>query len=311
MQQLQQFLHDAQPFYKEGHVATYIPALSNVDPKLLAVSLIDGNGRAFQEGDYEHFFTLQSISKVISFIFVCETYGIEQVLKYVDVEPTGDPFNSIIRLESHQPGKPFNPMINAGAITISSMLPGEQVEEKVSNLQSFIQKITNERCEVSEEVFTSEWETAYRNRAIAYYLKANGYLQGDVEMALEAYLRQCALLINVKQLAMIALVIANDGYHPLLKQQIFDAKIAKIAKALMLTCGMYNASGKFAAFVGLPAKSGVSGGILCVAMDAQIEQLQGTIGIGIFGPAIDAVGNSVAGMRFLEELSKHYHLSIF
>lgn len=153
--------------------------------------------------------------------------------------------------------------------------------------------------------------TAYRNRAIAYYLKANGYLQGDVEMALEAYLRQCALLINVKQLAMIALVIANDGYHPLLKQQIFDAKIAKIAKALMLTCGMYNASGKFAAFVGLPAKSGVSGGILCVAMDAQIEQLQGTIGIGIFGPAIDAVGNSVAGMRFLEELSKHYHLSIF
>ncbi|MEC1180017.1 glutaminase A [Metasolibacillus meyeri] len=311
MQQLQQLIREAQSFYQEGRVATYIPALSSVDPKLLAVSLIDGNGSAFQEGDYQQFFTLQSISKVISFIFVCETYGVEHVLQYVDVEPTGDPFNSIIRLESHQPGKPFNPMINAGAITISSMLPGVEVDDKISNLQNFIKKMIGAQCEVCEEVFTSEWETAYRNRAIAYYLKANGYLQGDVEITLEAYLKQCALLVDVKQLATIALVIANDGYHPLSKERIFDAKIAKMAKALMLTCGMYNASGKFAAFVGMPAKSGVSGGILCVAMDAKIEELQGTIGIGIFGPAIDAVGNSVAGMKFLEELSKRYQLSIF
>lgn len=311
MQQLQQLIQEAQPFYKNGHVATYIPALSEVDPKLLAVSLIDGNGHIFQEGDTQQFFTLQSISKVISFIFVCATYGTEHVLQYVDVEPTGDPFNSIIRLESHQPGKPFNPMINAGAITISSMLPGGTVDEKVHNLQSFIAKMVGVHCEVSDEVFTSEWETAYRNRAIAYYLKANGYLQGDVEVALEAYLKQCALLVDVQQLATIALVIANDGYHPLTKEQLFDAKIAKMAKALMLTCGMYNASGKFAAFVGLPAKSGVSGGILCLAMDAQIEELQGTIGIGIFGPAIDEVGNSVAGMKFLEKLSRQYQLSIF
>lgn len=311
MQHLRKLLQEAHPFHKEGDVASYIPALSKVDPELLAVALIDGDAHLYKDGDFQHAFTLQSISKVISFIYVCESYGVDHVLQYVDVEPTGDPFNSIIRLESHQPGKPFNPMINAGAITISSMLPGETAKEKIANLQQFIEKIVQATCPLSEEVFISEWETAYRNRAIAYYLKENGYLQGDVEVALETYLQQCALLVNVEQLAMIALVIANDGYHPITKTRIFDAKIAKIAKALMLTCGMYNASGKFAAFVGLPAKSGVSGGILCVALDAEIGELKGTIGIGIFGPAIDEVGNSVAGMKFLRELSTHYNLSIF
>lgn len=311
MHKLVEIVNKSQPFYREGKTASYIPALSKANPKLFAVCLLDEHGTTFQSGDYREFFTLQSISKIISFIFVCEHFGVDQVLKYVDVEPTGDPFNSIIRLESHQSGKPFNPMINAGAITISSMLPGEQVSDKLNSLQQFIEKMIGIRCEIDEEVYESERKTAYRNRAIAYYLKENGFLQGDVEVALDVYLKQCSLLVDVRTLATIALIIAKDGYHPILKQQLFDKKIAKIAKALMLTCGMYNASGKFAAFVGLPAKSGVSGGVLCLGIHTEIEELQGEVGIGIYGPAIDEIGNSVAGMKFLEELSNHYNLSIF
>ena len=145
-------------------------------------------------------------------------------------------------------------MINAGAITVSSMLAGHSPQEKVTKILQFLEQIIGKQLSINEEVFQSEWQTANRNRALAYYLMDSGFLDCSVDAALEVYLKQCAIEVNVSDLAMIGLVIANDGYHPLLKKQLFPKQVAKLAKALMVTCGMYNASGKFAAFIGLPQK---------------------------------------------------------
>lgn len=310
-QSLENLVKQALPYYTEGKAVDYIPALSKKKLDQLAVCIIDESGRKFLAGDVDVQFGLQSVAKVISFMWACHNYGLHKVLKLVDVEPTGDSFDSIKRLESSEVGKPFNPMINAGAISVASVLPGDTAAERMQGLLNFIEILSGKSCTVNEEVFQSEWTTAYRNRAIANYLKSDGYLVGSVECALETYLRQCAIEMDVESLAKVGLVIANDGYDPLAQKQVLDKQIAKVAKALMTTCGMYNASGKFAAFVGIPAKSGVSGGILGAVPHGKIENLQGALGIAVYSPAIDEVGNSVVGMKFLEMLSLKYDVGVF
>jgi len=297
----------------EGKCASYIPALKRVDSTQLGICLIEPTGKIISAGDWEVPFTLQSISKVISFIAACLHHGISYVLDRVDVEPTGDAFNSIIRLEMHKPGKPFNPMINAGAITISSMLPGKTPKQKLEYLYSVYQKMTGVRPIVNEEVFVSEWMTSHRNRALSHYLKDTGYLESDVEEALEVYLKQCAIEVTTKEIALIGLILAHDGFHPIRKEQILPKQVVRLAKALMLTCGMYNASGKFAAYVGLPAKSGVSGGIMTLVPPTVKREspFPNGCGIGIFGPAIDEFGNSLAGVMLLKHMVQEWDLSIF
>ncbi|MEX3745761.1 MULTISPECIES: glutaminase [Lysinibacillus] len=308
-----EWLKQFRPYAKEGQCASYIPALSEKDPNQLAISIIGPDRDEIKAGETAELFTLQSVSKVVTFILACMERGLPYVLERVDVEPTGDTFNSIIRLESHQPGKPFNPMINAGAITVSSMLDGNSPQEKVSKILHFLEQIVGKKIRVNEEVFQSEWQTANRNRSLAYYLMDSGFLDCPVEEALEVYLKQCAIEVNVSDLAMIGLVIANDGYHPLLKTQLFPKQVAKLAKALMVTCGMYNASGKFAAFIGLPAKSGVSGAILvAVPSHAGLDSpFPAGCGIGIYGPAIDTIGNSVAGVNLLKHIATEWNMTIF
>lgn len=300
-------------FAKEGQCASYIPALAEKDPNQLAISIIGTNNDEMKAGETTELFTLQSVSKVVTFILACMERGLPYVLERVDVEPTGDTFNSIIRLESHQPGKPFNPMINAGAITVSSMLDGNSPQEKVSKILCFLEQMVGKKLKVNEEVYQSESQTANRNRSLAYYLMDSGFLDCPVEEALEVYLKQCAIEVNVSDLAMIGLVIANDGYHPLTKTQLFPKQVAKLAKALMVTCGMYNASGKFAAFIGLPAKSGVSGAILAaVPSHAGLDSpFPAGCGIGIYGPAIDDIGNSVAGVNLLKHIATEWNMNIF
>lgn len=312
-QLIETWIEQFRPFAKEGNCASYIPALAQKNPDQLAISMIGSDGMEIKGGDTTDTFTLQSVSKIISFISACMDKGLSYVLERVDVEPTGDTFNSIVRLESHQPGKPFNPMINAGAITVSSMLSGNSSQEKIDNLLQFLEKIVGKKLSINEEVFQSEWKTANRNRALAYYLMDSGYLDCEVEEALEVYLKQCAIEVDVSDLAMIGLVIGNDGYHPILKKQLFSKEVAKMTKALMVTCGMYNASGNFAAFIGLPAKSGVSGAILAaVPSHASLESpFPSGCGIGIYGPAIDAIGNSVAGVQLLKHIATEWNMSIF
>ncbi|MGE6631920.1 glutaminase [Bacillus sp. NPDC077027] len=308
-----QWAESIRPYSETGQNAGYIPALGKVNSSQLGISVISPDGLAVQYGEWDVPFTLQSISKVISFIAACLGKGVPYVLDRVDVEPTGDAFNSIIRLEMHKPGKPFNPMINAGAITVSSILPGQTSAEKLAYIFDLIENLIGKRPSVNEEVYQSEWETAHRNRALAYYLKETNYLESDVEETLEVYLKQCSIEVTTEDIALIGLIISNDGFHPFKQIQVIPKDIAKLTKALMLTCGMYNASGNFAAFVGVPAKSGVSGGIMaCVPPSARREfPFKDGCGIGIYGPAIDECGNSITGVMMLKKLAKEWELSIF
>lgn len=301
-------------FTTGGHCATYIPALGKANPAQLGICMIGSDGTVQKSGDWDVPFTMQSISKVMSFVAACLHRGISYVLDRVDVEPTGDPFDSIIRLEIHKPGKPFNPMINAGAITVASLLPGGSPAEKLGSLYTLFEEIVGKHPTINEEVFQSEWQTAHRNRALAHYLKEIGFLESEVEQALEVYLKQCAIEVNTEDIALLGLVLSHDGYHPIRKKQIFSKEVARITKALMLTCGMYNASGKFAAFVGVPAKSGVSGGIMAAVpsrVRADDSPFQGGCGIGIYGPSIDEYGNSVAGVMLLKQIANSWDLNIF
>lgn len=311
---IQNWLEHFRRFTKEGKNASYIPALERVDSSHLGITIIGPDGTTIQAGNSDVPFTLQSISKVISFIAACMHHGIPYVLERVDLEPTGDPFNSIIRLEMHKPGKPFNPMINAGAITVSSILPGETPSKKLESLFLLMEQMLGKPTTYSEEVFQSEWETANRNRSLAYYLKETGYLEIEVEDALEVYLKQCSIEVTTKDIALIGLILAQDGYHPIRKEQVIPKEVARLAKSLMLTCGVYNTSGKFAAFVGVPAKTGVSGGIM-TAVPARVREeeypfLEGC-GIGVYGPAVDEYGSSVAGVMLLKKIANVWDLSIF
>jgi glutaminase len=276
--------------------------------------VIGPDGHVSRAGNYDAPFTLQSISKVISFLAACLHHGIPRVLEQVDVEPTGDAFDSMIRLEMNKPGRPFNPMINAGAITVSSLLQGDSIQEKFMSLQDVIERMTGRRHELNEEVYQSEWQTAHRNRALAHYLAATGFLGSSAEDALEVYIRQCSLEVTTQDIAMIGLILAHDGYHPIRQEQLFSKELARLTKALMVTCGMYNASGNFAAFVGVPAKSGVSGGIMAAVpprgRSGQLPFAEGC-GIGVYGPAIDQYGNSVAGVALLKHLASEWDLTIY
>ncbi|MGX6445801.1 glutaminase A [Neobacillus sp. K501] len=308
---LDQIANEALTYTKGGRPASYIPELACQSVEQFAACIIDEHGNYFEAGNTDTRFTLQSISKVINFMVACEFHGLDFVLDKVDVEPTGDPFNSIIRLESTVPGKPFNPMINAGAITVASMLPGKTVEDRITYVVDFLSRITGSHHQVNEAVYRSEMETTDRNRAIAYYLKANDYLLCDVEEALEVYIRLCALEVSPKDIAKVGLLLAGNGVYPLTNEKFITKNTAKVSKALMITCGLYNASGKYAASIGIPMKSGVSGGVLCTVTHGKIEQLQGKLGISVYSPGIDHIGNSVAGMKFIEKLSQTYDLSIF
>ncbi|EOD01610.1 glutaminase A [Caldisalinibacter kiritimatiensis] len=289
---------------KKGKVADYIPALSKVNPDYLGVAVKDSKGNLYYSGDYNKKFTLQSISKTISLMLALMDNGEEKVFEKVGMEPTGDAFNSIIKLETMVPSKPLNPMINAGAIAIASLIKGKNSEEKFGRLLSLFRKISrNDKLDINEEVYLSEKRTGDRNRAMAYFMKDVGIIEEDVEEVLDVYFKQCSIEVDCVDIANIGLFLANRGIIPDTGEQITSEHIARTVKTFMVTCGMYNASGEFAIKVGVPAKSGVGGGIMAVVPHK--------MGIGVFGPALDEKGNSVGGYGILRDLSKEFNLSIF
>jgi glutaminase len=302
--ELKQFVEQAKQYARYGKVADYIPALGKADPNDLSVAIYAPDGTVIDAGDTAHKVTLQSISKIIALALVLMDRGEKEVFKKVGMEPTGDPFNSIAKLEVVQPAKPLNPMINAGALAVTHMINGASVEERFQRLLQFVQKLAgNPTISYSEEVARSEFETAFLNRSLCYFLKQHGIINEDVEELMDLYTKQCAIEMTCIDLARIGLVFAMDGRDPFTDEQIMPLHVARICKTFMVTCGMYNASGEFAIKIGIPAKSGVSGGILAA--------VPGRFGIGIFGPALDDKGNSITGMKLLELLSKTYSLSIF
>ncbi|MGZ9584535.1 glutaminase A [Paenibacillus marinisediminis] len=289
---------------RAGAPASYIPRLANAPIDAVGISMMGVDGVTVEGGDTNIEFTLQSVSKVFSLLLALIDNGEERVFSKVGMEPTGDDYNSMLKLELVEPGIPFNPYINAGAIVIASLIKGRNSQEKSRRMLDFVRLIAGDDSIVwDEEVYVSERETANRNRSLAYFLASNGVLEEDVEDTLDVYFRQCSILVTCTQLARMALVLAKRGKHPITGEQLIAPRYVQIAKSFMVTCGMYNASGKFAINVGIPAKSGVSGGIMAV--------IPRQSGICVFGPSLDDKGNSIAGVHLLETLSRAYDWYIY
>lgn len=283
-----------------GKVATYIPELGKADGSQLGVCVYTRSGERISVGDTKVRFSIQSISKIISLSVALELCGFEKVFKNVGMEPSGDAFNSLIQLENAD-STPHNPMINAGAIVIASDLACEISFDKM--LETVRVLCMDPEITLDEKVYRSEMSNISRNRAIAYLLESKGYIGKDVEKYLHFYVKMCSLSVTAESLAGLGLILANDGIHPGTGERLLQAWTVKVVKTIMMTCGMYDGSGEFAVRVGIPSKSGVGGGIISV--------VDGDMGIGIFGPALDEKGNSVAGEYVLEYLSQKLHLHMF
>lgn len=290
---------------KQGKLASYIPALLEADPESLGICVVElSSGREFYAGECDEKFTIQSISKVVGLILALGDNGRENVFRKVNVEPTGMGFNSIVNLEVRDQNRPYNPMINAGAIVTTSLIYGKSKEEKFERIIEFMRRATNNpNISLNEEVYESEKMTGDRNRSLAYFMKSNKILEGNVEDILDIYFKQCSIEVTARDLARFGAVLANDGIAPWNGQRLMSRDVCRIAKTIMVTCGMYDASGEFAVEVGVPAKSGVGGGILAT--------VPRNYGIGIYGPALDKKGNSIAGLRLIKDLAEELDLSIF
>ena len=291
------------PETKLGTVASYIPELDKARKDALGIYIIDNEGNEYFSGDYETKFTIQSISKIVALMLAILDNGEEYVFSKVGMEPTGDPFNSITKLETSRERKPYKPLINAGAIAVSSMIKGKDARDRFGRLLDFFKKISeDETLDVNYKIYCGESETGNRNRAMGYFLKGEGIIEGNVEDALDIYFKQCSIEVTAKTLAKIGLFLANNGKLST-GEIVITPKIATIVKTLMVTCGMYDSSGEFAVRAGIPSKSGVGGGILSV--------VPGKMGIGVYGPSLDKKGNSIAGISLLEDLSTELNLTIF
>lgn len=291
------------PETKLGTVASYIPELDKAKKDALGIYILDNEGNEYFSGDYETKFTIQSISKIVALMLAILDNGEEYVFSKVGMEPTGDPFNSITKLETSRERKPYNPLINAGAIAVSSMIKGKDARDRFERLLDFFKKISeDETLDVNYKIYCGESETGNRNRAMGYFLKGEGIIEGNVEDALDIYFKQCSIEVTAKTLAKIGLFLANNGKLST-GEIVITPKIATIVKTLMVTCGMYDSSGEFAVRAGIPSKSGVGGGILSV--------VPGKMGIGVYGPSLDKKGNSIAGISLLEDLSTELNLTIF
>ncbi len=286
---------------QEGTVANYIPELAKVNPELFSICIVTVDGQIYKVGDYEHFFTIQSISKVFAYGLALEDHGRDYILTRVGVEPTGDAFNAIILDE--QSKRPYNPMVNAGAIATTSLIKGSDPTERLNRMLEMFKRYIGRDMLVDISIFTSERSTGHRNRAMAHLMLNFGMIDRNIEEALDLYFQQCAVMVNCQDLAVMAATLANRGMNPITKVQAVDKPHIKDILSVMYTCGMYNFAGEWAYKIGIPAKSGICGGIIAVVPNK--------MGIGVFSPPLDARGNSVRGVKVCEELSQRLGLHLF
>jgi len=284
-----------------GELASYIPELAKADPQWFGICVVTMDGVAYSVGDTEQLFTVQSISKPFVYATALADRGQPFVARKVGVEPSGDAFNSISL--DPQTGAPINPMINAGAIATTSLVAGETTEAQWRRIESSIAAFVGRDVSVDESVYRSESETGFRNRAIAWMLKNFGIIDGEPMASLENYFRQCSILVSCRDLACMAATLANGGVHPLTGVSALPAEHVERVLSVMATCGMYDYAGSWLYEVGMPAKSGVSGGIIAV--------VPGRFGIGIYSPRLDEKGNSVRGIAACKRLSRDFGLHVF
>jgi glutaminase len=285
----------------EGAVAGYIPELAKANPDWFAISVVTVGGQAVDVGDHGQQFSIQSISKPFVFGLALERRGRDAVLARVGVEPTGEAFNAIVLDEASN--RPFNPMVNAGAIATADLIDGKDYPERVGQMIGMFGRYCGRPVYVDNAVFISERATGHRNRAIAHLMLNFGMVSDRVEETLELYFQQCAVLVSCHDLAVMAATLANSGVNPITGERAVDTAYVKDLLSVMYTCGMYDYAGSWAHQVGIPAKSGVSGGLLAV--------VPGQFGVGVFSPRVDARGNSVRGIKVCEELSRAFGLHVF
>ncbi|MCT9000857.1 glutaminase A [Microbacterium memoriense] len=284
-----------------GDLAGYIPELAAAEPDRLALAVIGPRGRLTAVGDADSAFTIQSMSKPFVFALALEALGRDEVLRFVGVEPSGEPFNAI-SLE-HGTGRPANPLINAGAIATTGLIPGPGLDARSGRILEGLSRFAGRRLTVDESVYASESATGDRNRALGHLMRSHGVILGEVSDTVEAYFRQCSVLVTVSDVAVMAGTLAFGGRNPLTGEQVISERTARDVISVMTSCGMYDASGSWLLRVGLPAKSGVAGGLLALAPSQ--------FGVGVFSPRLDAHGNSTRGQLLLERLSDVFGMHMF
>ena len=292
----EQFRHCA-----EGTVATYIPELGKADPAHFGICVMSVDGDYFEAGDCSVEFTIQSISKPFVYAMALTQHGRDKVYQRIGVEPSGDAFNSIVL--DQETNRPFNAMVNAGAIAVASLIQGETLSKRSEAQLAIFSAAAGRQLRVDDSVCRSESETGHRNRAIAWLMRNFDMIDGDVDEILALYFQQCSILVTARDLAVMGATLANMGTNPTTGENIFEMGCIQDVLSVMLTCGMYNYSGEWAFRVGVPAKSGVSGGILGV--------VNRQLGIGAYSPKLDSRGNSVRGVKACIYLSEELGLHAF
>jgi glutaminase len=291
-------LHARYRGLEDGDVARYIPELAKADPSWFGIAVATIDGHVYEVGDSRQPFTIQSISKPFTYGLALEDQGAARVLAKIGVEPTGDAFNAISL--APESGCPLNPMINAGAIASASLVAGRSEADRLERLLAVYSAHAGRRLAIDAAVFESERATGHRNRAIGHMLRNFEIVDGDPDPALTLYFQQCSVAVECRDLAVMAATLANAGRNPLTGERALRADLVESVLSVMTTCGMYDASGEWVYAVGLPAKSGVGGGVLAV--------LPGQLGIGVFSPRLDARGNSVRGVAVCKDLSREFQL---
>ncbi len=305
MNQIQEVINKLLEKYRSlesGRPASYIPELAKANPKDFSIAVVTAEGEVYKAGDHTRPFSMQSTSKPFSYGMILEDFGRDFIHAKVGVEPTGEAFNSIVELEKHT-NRPFNPMINSGAIVVSGLIKGETLQERQINVLARFSKYLTHDMMVDEKIYLSEKNTAHRNRSIAHLLRHFGVFDSDIEATLDIYFKQCSIMVNTVDLAMMAATLANGGKQPITGEIALKKDYVGDMLSLMFTCGMYDSSGEWAYSVGIPAKSGVSGAIFGV--------VPGKLGIAVYSPPIDEKGNSIRGLEVFKDLSRELNLSIF
>ncbi len=286
----------------EGQVADYIPALARTPRQLFGLSVVGVNGETHATGDTDHAFSIQSISKPFVFALVCQVLGAETARQRIGVNATGLAFNSVMAIELN-PDRTMNPMVNAGAIATTSLVPGDTADAKWHFIQDGLSRFAGRKLALDEEVYRSEAATNLRNRGIAKLLEGYGRMYFDALETTDIYTRQCSLNVTVQDLAVMGATLADGGVNPITGERVIDAPHCKHVLAALATAGLYERSGDWLFEIGLPGKSGVSGGIVTIS--------PGKGGLGTFAPLLDSAGNSIKGQRATKFLSERMGLNLF
>ncbi|WP_375689792.1 glutaminase A [Pseudooceanicola sp. LIPI14-2-Ac024] len=282
----------------EGEVATYIPELGRADPSDFGIAVATADGRLYRSGTWDREVTIQSASKPFMYAAALANLGREALLEKVGVEPTGERYNAIVLDEENN--RAFNPMVNSGAIVTASLLANRTAKENAEAMLTRFSRLAGRQLSIDNSVFWSEHDTGHRNRAIAWLMLNSGIIERDPEIVLDLYFRQCSVLVNCADLAVMACTLGTLGRQPVTGDVVLPADVARDVLSVMTTCGMYDYAGQWLYDVGLPAKSGVSGLIMAV--------VPGQLGIAVYSPRLDAIGNSVRGVEVCKRFAGDFGL---